>query len=157
MSESIHAVPRWNLYDADWRREDIPEWTRSHITDEQFETLKPVTLWRELLGRSGLPGTSRAVGLWLSMWVSDGPQGKRTHCWPRVSQIVRRSGFKERAVRDALRQLECAGWLLVFRNRERCLPSDYYLSVPDLDICPCEDCAPVHWMTRRHLSVPDTA
>jgi len=127
---------------GDWRRHelDLPSWTWRHVTSSQGERLKPMTMFRVLLGRSGLPGPTRAVLRYLAD-LSD----YRGHCYVRLRVIAHRTGYSRHAVTDALARAEDAGWLVIDRtNCRNGHPADYWLDVPDLAECPCGegDCRP---------------
>lgn len=129
---------------------DLPEWvTRTGHADaalnpdEDGHHLPPLVIWRTLLGFSGLKPVPRSVGLWLATYVggqhksakAGWVRGNRLHAFPKAAHIAKRSGFAERTVRESLLTLERAGW--VYIERHRIAPSDYWIALPEVELCPC--------------------
>ncbi len=120
-----------------WRQDelDLPEWTWRHVTSAQGEKLKPMTMYRLLLGYSGLPGPTRAVLRYLA-----DRSDHRGHSYPPIATIARRIGYGQKAVSRAIAKAECEGWVVV--DRHPCgqgWPADYWLDVPNLPESPCAD------------------
>lgn len=143
-------VPEWvSEYGGEF---DLPEWVwrTGHAQKACESNLPPVVVWRELLYYSGLKYGTRSMGLWISTYVGGKHklaqrgrvQGNRLHCYPKAEDFAQRSGASERTVREHLLSLEHAGWLHIERHRQA--PSDYWIAIPDCDLCPCgcEDTSP---------------
>jgi len=64
------------------------------------------TQWQVAIGESDLPATTRLVAWALSTWMNS-----EGFCWPQQSEIARRAGVTDRAVRQALRGLREADFL----------------------------------------------
>lgn len=69
--------------------------------------LSPLFTWRGAIADADLPGPTKCTAYALSLHMSE----RGDSCFPSVGTMARESGFSERTVRQALRDLESDGWL----------------------------------------------
>lgn len=91
-----------------------PAWVASVVTARQLELLAAVSLWRELLQRSTLKGSSRHIGHVISQHSHAGVTNVLTH-----EDLVARTGHGDKTVSSGVAELVAAGWMTAVRSSRR--------------------------------------